>query len=132
MTSRLRSILLTVVFAGAAGCQSREEQTVSRQGDSADGGTVVRITLAEWSLDMAPDTVPAGPVTFLVTNRGTDRHDLEVEREDEEFEFGEVAVDAQQRFHAELQKGDYDVYCPLADPVGSHKSRGMIARLTVR
>ena len=95
-------------------------------------GTAVRITLTEWRLDMSADTVPAGRVSFLVTNQGIDRHELEVEREDEEFDFGEIPAGAQQQFAADLKPGVYEVYCPLADPTASHKSRGMIARLVVR
>lgn len=131
MRLRLRSMLLTALALGPLGCESREE-TPSSRGNSVEGGTTIRVTLAEWSVEMSPDTVRAGPVSFLVTNQGTDRHELEVEREDEEFEFGEIPAGAEQRFPADLKPGIYEVYCPLADATSSHKSRGMTARLVVR
>jgi hypothetical protein len=131
MTCALRSILLSGLTLATSGCD-RSEQPASGRGDSAGAGTVIRISLAEWRLDMSPDTVPAGPVSLLVTNQGTDRHELEVEREDAELDFGEIPPGAQQRFAANLKPGVYEVYCPLADPTASHKSRGMIARLVVR
>lgn len=132
MTCTLRTILLSALSLAASGCESRGEHTSSGRGDSAGAGTVIRISLAEWRVDLSPDTVPPGPVSLLVTNQGTDRHELEVEREDAELDFGEIPAGAQQRFAADLKPGVYDVYCPLADPTASHKSRGMIARLVVR
>jgi hypothetical protein len=132
MTCTLRTILLSALTLAVSGCESRGERTSSGRGDSAGAGTVIRISLAEWRLDLSPDTVPPGPVSLLVTNQGTDRHELEVERADAELDFGEIPAGAQQRFAADLKPGVYEVYCPLADATASHKSRGMIAHLVVR
>ncbi len=43
----------------------------------ATGTTNVPVTVQEWSVN-APTTIPAGPVTFAVTNTGTTTHEFVV------------------------------------------------------
>ena len=51
-------------------------------GDTGGGGEVVNVVLKEWSLIPDRVTVPAGDVTFNVTNNGFVEHELVVLRTD--------------------------------------------------
>ena len=85
------------------------------------------MSLTEFVVDM-PESLPAGPTTFVVTNDGTIEHSLEIEGQGIEEalephlqpgETGELTVD--------LQPGSYEAYCPI----GNHQEQGMSVELTV-
>lgn len=93
----------------------------------AMAGNVIDVALTEYAIAM-PSTVPAGQVSFRVTNNGTMEHNFEIEGQGIEKAFddnlqpgetGEMVVD--------LQPGTYEVYCPVDD----HADRGMRIELTV-
>lgn len=91
------------------------------------GGEVVQVSLVDGSIDM-PDTLPAGPVAFEVTNNGTMEHNFEIEGQGIEEVFDEnLAPGDAQTMEVDLAAGEYHVYCPVAD----HAAQGMELTLTV-
>ncbi|MFO8079177.1 MAG: cupredoxin domain-containing protein [Armatimonadota bacterium] len=87
----------------------------------------VEITLVDGEIQM-PDTLSAGMYMFDVTNEGDLVHNVEIEGQgieamlDEDLQPGESGT-----FSAELEPGEYEVYCP----VGDHAEQGMQMTLTV-
>ena len=93
----------------------------------AQDSNTVQVSLTEFEIDM-PDSIPAGPTTFEVTNNGTVEHNFEVEGQgvEEELEAnlqpGETGT-----LELDLAPGTYEIYCPVAD----HEGMGMSLTLTV-
>jgi plastocyanin len=93
----------------------------------AQDSNTVQVSLTEFEIDM-PDSVPAGPTTFEITNNGTVEHNFEVEGQDVEEELetnlqpGETGT-----LEVDLQPGTYEIYCPVDD----HEGQGMSLTLTV-
>jgi plastocyanin len=90
-------------------------------GDAENVGVVITDNRIE-----VPDTVTAGPTTFEVTNRGTQRHSLAIARDsgeaeadlDVELSPGETATLAY-----DLKEGQYTIYCPMDEHKGKLKRR---------
>jgi uncharacterized cupredoxin-like copper-binding protein len=107
---------------------------------AAAGGTVaqgaepgtVSATLTEWSVALAPATLPAGEVTFRVVNAGTIHHALEVEGEGVEEETEHLQPGRDGTLTVRLPPGTYEVYCPVDDETGDHRELGMTTRLVVQ
>jgi hypothetical protein len=92
---------------------------------STEIGGVIAVSLVDGEIQM-PDTLPAGPVIFEVTNNGTEEHGFEIEGQGElenDLQPGETAS-----LEVDLAPGEYYVYCP----VGDHASMGMELTLTVQ
>jgi hypothetical protein len=93
----------------------------------AQDSNTVQVSLTEFEIDM-PDSIPAGPTTFEITNNGTVEHNFEVEGQDVEEELetnlqpGETGT-----LELDLAPGTYEIYCPVAD----HEGQGMSLSLTV-
>jgi plastocyanin len=90
-------------------------------------GDEVPVSLMEFAIDM-PTTLPAGPVTFAVTNDGTITHSFEIENESIEEEL-ETPLEPGQTgmLTVDLAPGTYEVYCPI----GNHADNGMRTEVTV-
>jgi uncharacterized cupredoxin-like copper-binding protein len=90
-------------------------------------GEQVPVSLIDFAIEM-PDTLPAGPVTFAVTNDGQSTHSFEIEGAGIEEEL-EARLEPGQSgmLSVNLEPGTYEVYCP----VGSHADRGMRVEVTV-
>ena len=85
--------------------------------------------LSEWKVELSEATIPAGPVTFTITNTGSIPHAFEVEGEGIEQETKLIQPGANATLTLTLNPGTYDVYCPVGDD--SHKKLGMETRLEV-
>jgi uncharacterized cupredoxin-like copper-binding protein len=108
-----------------AGTQSPGDTAAT--GGSAAPADTVQVNLTNFNIDM-PNTLQAGPTVFQVENAGQSRHNFEVERGDIEKEFEQaLAPGAAQTLRVDLEPGEYEVYCPVAN----HESRGMALTLTV-
>ena len=90
-------------------------------------GNVVQVSLTEFNIDM-PTEIPAGTVTFEVSNDGSAVHNFEVEGQGIEEVFETNLQPGESRtMEVDLQAGTYEVYCP----VGNHREMGMELELTV-
>lgn len=143
--------LLSLLLAACA--QSPAE---SPGGSIAPGGTTVNVTLQEWAVLVDTNSVPAGDITFAVTNDGPDEvhefvviktdldpgalptdatgtvdeagGDMEVIDESEDIPVGET-----QEMTAELVAGSYVLICNIyeADMGHVHYALGMRTAFTV-
>ena len=68
--------LLMVGAAAAALLMTGVGVSASSRAGSQRPATTVNVILKEWKLVPAPKVVPAGPVTFRVTNSGTLNHEF--------------------------------------------------------
>lgn len=111
---------LTLVFALTAAARSEKPPS-----DKTAGTVEVRLT--EYAVEM-PHTLPAGPTTFLVHNKGVKRHSFKIEGPGIDTML-EVVVPQRQtgKLEVTLQPGEYKVYCPIRD----HSAKGMTMKLVV-
>src|SRR6516165_1855758 len=91
--------------------------------------TVVEVKLSEWSIGLSPARVPAGPVSFHITNGGSIPHAFEVEGRGIEREIAPIPRGGSGSLALALEPATYEVYCPIGN--GSHKMLGMRASLVV-
>jgi iron uptake system component EfeO len=98
------------------------------ESDAPADGPTVAVSAIEYDFEPSTITVPAGDVTFEVTNDGSEEHEFEI------FE-GETVVDEveglvpglSRSLTVALEAGDYTFVCKLAD----HEEQGMTGTLTV-
>ncbi|MGH9457666.1 MAG: cupredoxin domain-containing protein [Thermoanaerobaculia bacterium] len=145
-----RMLLLTLIVVAFAACGPDEEtadnivnvpdiapDTAATATDTtmtdttgtpgAAAGSPVDVALTEYRIEM-PATLPAGPVTFQITNSGTMPHNFEIEGQGIEEELPQDLQPGESgTLEADLQPGTYTIYCP----VGNHRSEGMELQLTV-
>lgn len=117
-TSLLIPILL-LSLATAAG-------SAEPQGDKAAG--TVDVHLSEYAIKM-PDTLPAGPTTFVVHNDGAKTHSFRIEGPglSDAILAKPVPPQEMENLQVTLQPGEYKIYCPI----GSHENKGMKTILKV-
>ncbi len=96
---------------------------------SVAAAQAVNVTLSEWKVDLARDTVKAGSVTFKVTNNGTMNHGFYVRGEGVAKGSKEIPAGQSAPFTLVLKPGTYEVYCPLADL--THRMAGMTKKIVV-
>jgi len=94
---------------------------------SGNEGTVVTVKETEFVLDLSQQTFSPGTYTFVAQNDGKAPHALEVQGPGGEKKTSTLNPGGSERLTIELQKGTYEVYCP----VGNHKDRGMKTEITV-
>ncbi len=96
---------------------------------AAGAQTTTAVKLSEWKVEIAAGTVPAGQVTFNVTNAGTIPHAFEIEGRGVERELPLLQPGQTASLTLDLRPGRYEVYCPVGGD--SHKNLGMVAHLVV-
>ncbi len=99
-------------------------------GTSSGSGTAVAATLREWAIDLSQAEVPAGKVTFTVTNQGQMPHNLTVTQNGATVgatsTFGSAA--GPQTLEVDLKAGTYTLICSLP----GHAGRGQKIDLVVK
>ena len=97
-------------------------------GDSSMvAGGQVPVSLAEFAISM-PSSLPAGRVTFAITNDGTITHSFEIEGNGVEKSLKNPLEPGQtDMLSVNLDPGTYTVYCPIDD----HRGQGMELEVTV-
>jgi len=89
---------------------------------------MVTVTENEFTISLSEQSFTPGTYTFVVKNEGKATHTIEIEGPGiEEKELDELDPGASGNLTVELQKGTYEIYCP----VGNHKERGMETEITV-
>lgn len=91
--------------------------------------SAVTATLAEWKIELSQHRIPAGTVTFTVTNAGSIPHAFEIEGQGIEQQTAVIPPGERLTLTLTLTPGTYQVYCPVGED--SHKKLGMDARLVV-
>ncbi len=89
----------------------------------------VAVTLSEWKVGLARDTVQTGSVTFRVKNSGTMTHGFYVRGDGVEQGSREIPAGQEAALTVTLKPGTYEVFCPMSDL--SHKAAGMTRKLVV-
>jgi len=89
----------------------------------------IPVTLSEWKVKMARDTVPAGKITFQIKNEGQMTHGFFVRGNGVQQGAPDIPVGQSGTLTLTLKPGSYTVYCPLADL--SHRKAGMLTTLVV-
>ena len=111
--------------SASTGTTTTEEQQPAPTGPAAE---TVNLSETEYKIDPADATAKkAGVVEFKVTNDGSITHALEVEGGDVEQRTDDIAPGETATLKVDLQKGAYELYCPIDD----HKGQGMEADLSV-
>lgn len=100
--------------------------TAAEEPQKAAAGTV-EVKLSEYAIAM-PQTLPAGPTTFVVHNQGKKIHSFKIEGPGlAELLAKPVPPEEIENLQVTLQPGEYKIYCPI----GSHEAKGMTMKLTV-
>jgi plastocyanin len=126
---RLGLILVFLgIVSGAAALLAAD--TADEKPPAAPPGSVevhLEVHLMEYTVKM-PETLPAGPTTFVLHNDGNKKHAFKIEGPGIE---GAQSTILEPRATGELkvtlQPGEYKVYCPI----GSHSIKGMSVKLVV-
>lgn len=92
----------------------------------AGEGQAVEVSLVDFEIDM-PESIPAGHVTFSISNDGGTTHGFEVEGNGIEEEVEEISAGDSATLEVDLEPGTYEVYCPVDD----HRGMGMELELEV-
>lgn len=107
--------------------------TATPAADQGIGGVnsiEIQGTLREWAIDLSQQEVPAGKVTFTVSNEGQFAHNFAVE--DTTGVIGKTPTfskaDGAQTLELELAPGTYNIICTLP----GHASRGQQTTLVVK
>src|SRR2546426_5419865 len=75
----------------------------------------VSAKLSEWKVELSASTVPAGTVSFAVTNAGSIPHAFEIEGHGIEKETGQIQPGSTATPTLTLKLGTYEVYCPVGE-----------------
>src|SRR5881296_2521488 len=89
----------------------------------------ITVKLSEWKVELSETAVPAGTVTFSITNAGSIPHGFEVEGHGIEKEIEVIQPGASDTLTLTLEPATYEVYCPVGED--SHKKLGMETHLKV-
>lgn len=145
----VRVIATIAVMTLLAACSGTGGSPSQSAGGGGSGGTTVDVTLSEFKVEMSSTDLPAGEVTFNVTNNGTVEHEFvvfktdladdalpeasdepEVNEDDPELtsmgEVEDVAPGESKSFTATLEAGSYVGICN----VETHYDSGMHIHFT--
>src|SRR4029453_11706789 len=123
----ITALVATFAIVTLTSCASSQGKVGSTQVTPTTKGSAVEVILKDYEIQM-PDSVPAGEVTFSITNAGAHSHNFEIDlrgtkrRMDNDLKPGETG-----KLIVALSSGTYDVQCP----VGLHSTQGMRRKLTV-
>ncbi|HEV2149865.1 MAG TPA: cupredoxin domain-containing protein [Longimicrobiaceae bacterium] len=128
-----RIFLGTVLAAGAACGRGEARGREEDAGGPPAAAEEVSVTaeLSEWKVALSRDTVPAGQVTFRVTNTGKLPHALVVEGEGVDRLTNHLQAGETTTLRVTLPPGTYEVYCPVKEGT-DHSAVGMHTSLVVR
>jgi len=113
-------LLLPVLLLGLTAAGGAAEP----QGDKP---ATVDVHLSEYAVKM-PETLSAGPTTFVIHNDGVKTHSFRIEGPGlSEILAKPVEPQMAENLQVTLQPGEYKVYCPI----GSHERKGMKTALKV-
>lgn len=101
-------------------------------GDLGEGATVA-VVVRDGELTVRPDSIPAGPATFVLENRGNITHRIEVRHEFHgHWVQRPMPAGASGELRMPLTYGDFEVHCVVEDVSGKHSENGERAIVRVR
>jgi hypothetical protein len=112
-----------------------------RTSDSVKPGTLgppgtgekVAVTLTEWAIAIAPDSIGSGPATFLIQNKGERTHKVVVRHEHHgNFTTVPIPPGGVVELSMPLTFADFEIFCPIEDMAGNHREKGMLKIIKVR
>jgi plastocyanin len=122
---------LLAAVSGCGGGSNAPEAPPARQATTspAQQGSVINVTVNEFSFVMAKRDLTAGTYTFILDNVGREPHAMALKGPGLGTQQSEV-VDGGKKteWTIILQPGTYEVWCP----VGNHRAQGMETTLTVK
>ena len=130
MTTTLRKTL-AIAFAAMfaivmTACGGSTPEDTEPTGAPPADATVVTVSATEYAFELSTTTIPAGAVSFELTNNGSMSHDLVLEGGPgggtEVIGSGQTAT-----LNVTLEPGTYTLYCS----VGNHRAQGMEIEITV-
>ena len=147
---RIFGVILAAAALAACSSPAASPSADGGGGGSSSGGTAVDVTLSEFKVEFSTTDIPAGDVTFNVTNDGTIVHEFvvfktdaaedalpeasdepEVNEDDPSLtsmgEVEDVDPGSSKSFSANLEAGDYVGICN----VEGHYDSGMHIHFTV-
>jgi hypothetical protein len=96
----------------------------------AAGPQIVDVGLSNFVIEM-PDTLPAGPTRFAITNNGQAPHNFVIEGNGQSRRLANNLQPGQSGFlNIDLAPGTYTIFCPVGE--GAHRAQGMELALTVQ
>jgi len=115
---------------------------LSACGSKAAGPTQVHVKLTEFKVVLDKTSIPAGPVTFIIDNAGSEVHELVLEPagiDDVPFEVNgkkseveDIAAGSSVTFEWTIdQPGEYQLACHVNENNEDHYANGMVATFTV-
>lgn len=91
---------------------------------------VVDVSLRNFVIEM-PETLPAGPTRFAITNNGEAPHNFVIEGNGQSRRLANNLEPGQSGFlNIDLAPGTYTIFCPVGE--GGHRAQGMELTLTVQ
>jgi uncharacterized cupredoxin-like copper-binding protein len=114
--------------SAAAASSSPPATSMSSSAAMSGSGKTVTVGETEYMLSLSTSKFAPGAWTFKVVNKGTITHALEIDGPGvEDRKSGPLAPGASTNMAVTLQKGTYQLYCP----VDGHKGLGMKTSITV-
>jgi len=125
MAGVLIALVATVVIIGLIGLLRDEDDGGGAGGDGAAEATTLGVTLSEFKIEGDLEAAP-GDVSLLVTNNGSQQHNLVVRETGAETPMLNGGENATLSLGS-LDVGTYELYCSVA----GHAESGMVAPLAI-
>jgi len=123
--------LFPVVVLALAACSSSPTGPTDAATESSQfpAPEAVEVSVADFMIEPSTYEVDGPTVSFAVTNDGPTPHNFTVRDLDDQVVMAtsDLAIGASETITADLEPGDYTVFCSLA----GHESLGMSGTLTV-
>jgi plastocyanin len=126
---RIFALPLAVLVLAGCGGNSSSSSSAPFPAAPAAGGAKVTATETEYRIALSRTSLAPGATTFVVVNKGTVAHSLEIDGpgvSDKKLS-STVAPGGSMSLTVTLQKGTYELYCP----VDGHKQLGMDTKIGV-
>ena len=113
---------------GSSSSPATSAAATTSTGGASMSGRDVNVSETEFTISLPTMTFTPGEHTFKITNKGTITHALEIDGPGvSDRKSAALSPGASTSMTVTLQKGTYEVYCP----VDGHKASGMQTMITV-
>ena len=120
------AVAVSALVLGVVAVVAMNGGSSAENSSSASGSSVVQVTLSEFKVVFNPSVVPAGDVTFTVTNNGTVDHNFAIPSLNARTAMLKAGESADLEVKG-LEVGEVDYLCEVV----GHDAAGMIGKLSV-